>query len=141
MSKISRIIRNPWILYTYASAFGLTNWIPDELHLKAMYRGTVGGKLNLESPKTYNEKLQWLKIHDRNPLYNILVDKYRVKSWVAERIGEEHVTKTYAMWEKAQDIDITDLPDRFVLKTNHDSGGVAICRTEALLTSRLRKRN
>ena len=92
-----------------------------------MYRGTVGKKLNLEMPKTYNEKLQWLKLHDRNPLYNTLVDKYRVKSWVAERIGDEHVTETYAMWEKAEDIDITDLPDRFVLKTNHDSGGVAIC--------------
>ena len=127
MNKLTKVIHNPWSLYVFASGFGLTDWIPDEPHLRAMYRGTVGGKLDLQNPKTYNEKLQWLKIHDRNPLYNTLVDKYRVKPWVAERIGEEHVTKTYAMWENAEDIDITDLPERFVLKTNHDSGGVAIC--------------
>ena len=96
-----------------------------------MYRSSIGKKLNLDNPATFNEKLQWLKIHDHNPLYPMLVDKYRVKQWVADRIGEEHVTRTYAMWESAEDIDITGLPERFVLKTNHDSGGVAICRNRS----------
>lgn len=127
MNKLSKFINNPWIAYVFAAGYGLTNWVPDEPHLKAMFRGTVGEKLDLKNPKTFNEKLQWLKLHDKNPLYNTLVDKYRVKPWVAERIGVEHVTKTYAMWEEVEDIDITDLPDRFVLKTNHDCGGVAIC--------------
>lgn len=128
MNKLSKFINNPWIAYVFAAGYGLTNWVPDEPHLKAMFRGTVGEKLDLNNPKTFNEKLQWLKLHDKNPLYNTLVDKYRVKPWVADRIGEEHVTRTYAMWENAEDIDISRLPERFVLKTNHDCGGVAICR-------------
>ena len=128
MNRLNKFIHNPWIAYVYAAGKGLTNWIPDKPHLKAMYRGTVGKRLDLDNPVTFNEKLQWLKIHDRNPLYTTLVDKYRVKQWVADRIGAEHVTKTYAMWEHAEDIDISELPERFVLKTNHDCGGVAICR-------------
>ena len=96
-----------------------------------MYRGIIGRKLDLTNPVSFNEKLQWLKIYDRNPLYTTLVDKYRVKQWVTDRIGSEHVTETYAMWERAEDIDISGLPDRFVLKTNHDCGGVAICRDRA----------
>ena len=107
---------------------GIGKAIPDETYLRLLFLRAMGYELNLDNPKTFNEKLQWLKLHDRNPLYTTLVDKYRVKPWVAERIGEEHVTKTYAMWENADDIDICDLPERFVLKTNHDSGGVAICR-------------
>lgn len=128
MNKLYRVLKNPWILYERMADHGFTNWIPDELHLKAMYRAKTGLKLNLDRPSTYNEKLQWIKLHDRNPVYNILVDKYRVKQWVAERIGAEHVTQTFATWQSEQDIDISNLPDRFVLKTNHDCGGVVICK-------------
>lgn len=131
MNKLAKAIHNPWLVYSYAAGKGFTDWVPDGLHLKAMYRATIGKKLNLDDPVTFNEKLQWLKIHDRNPLYTTLVDKYRVKQWVADRIGAEHVTPTYAMWERAEDIDISGLPERFVLKTNHDCGGVAICRDRA----------
>lgn len=127
MSKLIKFLDNPWIAYVYAAGYGVTDCIPDKLHLKLMYRGLVGRKLNLDHPRTFNEKLQWLKLYDHNPIYNTLVDKYRVKPWVAERLGEKHVSKTYAMWENAEDIDISGLPDRFVLKTNHDCGGVAIC--------------
>lgn len=109
----------------------LDQCISDEAYLKLMFRAQLCEALDLENPQTFNAKLQWLKIHDRNPLYTTLVDKYRVKPWVAERIGAEHVTKTYAMWEHAEDIDISGLPERFVLKTNHDSGGVVICRDRA----------
>lgn len=87
--------------------------------------------LDLDDPRTFNEKLQWLKLYDRNPLYNTLVDKYAVKAWVAGRIGPEYVTETYAVWERAEDIDVSGLPERFVLKTNHDCGGVAVCRDRA----------
>ena len=131
LDKINKLLHNPWSLYAYAASKGLTNKVSDELHLKAMFRATIGKKLDLDNPATFNEKLQWLKIHDRNPLYTTLVDKYRVKQWVADRIGENHVSETYAMWERAEDIDISALPERFVLKTNHDSGGVAICRDRA----------
>lgn len=102
--------------------------LPDETALRLLYRTNLGRKLDLNDPKTFNEKLQWLKLHDRNPIYTTLVDKYRVKQWVADRIGEQYVTPTYAAWERVEDIDISELPERFVLKTNHDSGSVAICR-------------
>lgn len=131
MNKFAKIIRNPWLVYNYAAGKGFTDWVPDRPHLKAMYRASIGKGLDLDNPVTFNEKLQWLKIHDRNPLYTTLVDKYRVKQWVADRIGEEHVTPTYAMWEHVEDIDISGLPERFVLKTNHDCGGVVICRDRA----------
>lgn len=131
MNKLNRVLNNPWLLYERMADYGFTNWIPDEFHLKALYRAKTGMKLNLESPELYNEKLQWIKLNDRNPIYNTLVDKYRVKQWVADRIGPEHVTKTYAVWESAECIDISDLPERFVLKTNHDCGGVVICSNRA----------
>lgn len=131
MNKFQKLINNPAMFYQLLAGWGLTDWIPDAPHLKMLYRAFLGEKLDLDNPSTFNEKLQWLKIHDRNPLYTTLVDKYRVKQWVSDRIGAEHVTKTYAMWEHAEDIDISGLPERFVLKTNHDCGGVAICRDRA----------
>lgn len=128
IQKAGKFVHNPWLAYSYATAKGLTKWVPDKPHLKMMYRATIGYWPDLENPKTFNEKLQWLKLHDRNPLYTTLVDKYRVKQWVADRIGEQYVTTTYAAWDRAEDIDISGLPDRFVLKTNHDCGGIVICR-------------
>ena len=127
MGKIKKLLANPFRAYDYAAGMGLTNWVPDEIHLKLMYRAAIGSWPDMKCPNTFNEKLQWLKLHDRNPLYTILADKYRVKEWVAERIGAEHVAKTYGVWEKAEDVDISGLPERFVLKTNHDCGGVIIC--------------
>lgn len=128
MPGLQKLISNPFLVYDYVAGKGFTNWVPDEVHLKFMYRAAIGEWPEVRHPNTFNEKLQWLKIHDRNPLYTTLVDKYRVKKWVAGRIGEEHVTKTYGVWERAEDIDTSGLPERFVLKTNHDCGGVAICR-------------
>lgn len=131
MRKLTKVFRNPWCLYAYITTKGFTKWVPDEAHLKAMFRGTVGGKLNLDDPKTFNEKIQWLKIHDRNPLYTTLVDKYLVKPWVAERIGQEHIVPTLGVWDTFDEIDFTSLPNRFVLKCTHDSGGLAICRNRS----------
>lgn len=87
--------------------------------------------LNLNNPQSFNEKLQWLKLHDHNPLYTTLVDKYRVKEWVANKIGAEYVIPTLAVWQRADDIDISSLPNRFVLKCNHDSGSIIICKDKA----------
>lgn len=131
MRKLTKVFRNPWCLYAYITTKGFTKWVPDEAHLKAMFRGTVGVKLNLEDPKTFNEKIQWLKIHDRNPLYTTLVDKYLVKPWAAERIGQEHIVPTLGVWDTFDEIDFTSLPNRFVLKCTHDSGGLAICRNRS----------
>lgn len=102
-------------------------YIPDKLYLKVLFRDSMGYKLDLRHPKTFNEKLQWLKLYDRNPLYTILVDKYRVKQWVADKIGEEYVIPTLAIYQSVDEIDLDKLPNQFVLKTTHDSGGVVIC--------------
>lgn len=127
-SKNAKYLKNPSLLYLLATSKGLTRWIPDKQHLQFLYRAQMGKSLDLNNPRTFNEKLQWLKLHDRNPLYTKLVDKYAVKEWVAEKIGPQYVTKTYHKWDKAEDIDISKLPEKFVLKTNHDCGGIAICR-------------
>ena len=100
----------------------------DERYLKLLYRARIGHPLNLDNPRTFNEKLQWLKLHDRNPLYTTLVDKCDVKPWVAEKIGWEHVVPTLGVWNSFDEIDFSSLPERFVLKCTHDSGGLAICR-------------
>ena len=128
VSKASQYISHPLRIYSLASRIGLTRFVPDELHLRIMYRVLIGKKLNLDNPQSFNEKLNWLKLHDRNPLYNTLVDKLAVKEWVADKIGGEYVTDTYGSWGDVDEISIEGLPDRFVLKTNHDSGGIAICR-------------
>ncbi len=103
-------------------------FIPDEPYLKLMYRVRMGKKLNLDNPQTFNEKIQWLKLHDRRPIYTTMVDKYEVKKYVADIIGEEYIIPTLGVWERFEDIDFDALPSQFVLKCTHDSGGLVICR-------------
>ena len=86
-----------------------------------------GRPLNLENPTTFNEKIQWLKLHDRNPLHTTLVDKYAVKKWVAKCIGDEYIIPTLGVWKSFADIDFDELPDKFVLKCTHDSGSIVFC--------------
>ena len=100
----------------------LSKVLPDATYLKMQYKRVLGRKLDLENPKRYTEKLQWLKLHDRNPHYTEMVDKLAVKHFIAQTIGEEHVIKTLACWETADDIDFSELPDKFILKCTHDSG-------------------
>ena len=107
---------------------GLLNWMPDLPYIKCMYHSRTGQILNMNNPKTFNEKLQWLKLHDRNPAYSNLVDKYSVKLWVEKKIGSQYLIPTLGVWEKFDDINFEELPNRFVLKCTHDSGGLVICK-------------
>lgn len=107
--------------------------IPDAVWLKMQYRRLVGRKLNLKNPVTYNEKLQWLKLHDRNPLYTKLVDKYEVRQYVADLIGDEYLIPLLGVWDDFDDIDFDKLPNQFVLKCTHDSGGLVVCKNKAEL--------
>ena len=91
----------------------------------------MGKTLNLRNPETFSEKLQWLKLHDRNPLYTTLVDKYAVKSWVADKIGDSYVIPTLGVWNKFEDIDFEKLPNKFVLKCTHDSGSLVVCKDKS----------
>lgn len=102
--------------------------ISDRYAIEQQWKQRMDYPLNLKDPKTFNEKLQWLKLYDRNPLYTTLVDKYRVKQWVANKIGEQYVIPTLAVYKSADEINIDKLPDKFVLKCNHDSGSVVICK-------------
>ena len=109
------------------------NWMPDELYLKCYYRVKLGKKFNLEDPQTFNEKMQWLKLYDRKPIYTTLVDKYEVKKYIAEQIGEKYIIPTLGVWNKYDDIDFDSLPNQFVLKCTHDSGGLVICKDKTKL--------
>ena len=116
-------------------------FLPDELYLKLMYRVRMGKKLNLKNPQTFNEKIQWLKLHDRRPQYVTMVDKYEAKRYVANIIGEEYIIPTLGIWEKFEDIDFEALPNQFVLKCTHDSGGLVICRSRDSLNYEVTKIN
>ena len=102
--------------------------LPDSLYLKLLYRLKMGKKLDLKNPKSFNEKLQWLKIHDRKPEYIRMVDKHEVKEYVSEKIGKQYIIPSYGLWERFEDISFENLPNQFVLKCTHDSGGLVICK-------------
>ena len=102
--------------------------IPDPLYLKIVYRLRMGKSLNLRNPRTYTEKMQWLKLHDFKPKYTAMVDKFLAKEYVGKIIGEEYIIPTYGVWDSAEEIDFDSLPNQFVLKCNHDSASVIICR-------------
>lgn len=93
----------------------------------------MGKELDLNNPETFNEKLQWLKIHNRNPLYTTMVDKYAVKKYVADKIGEKYIIPTLGVWDNVEDIAFNKLPKQFVLKCTHDSGGIVICKDKSVL--------
>lgn len=109
------------------------NLLPDKLFIKLKFFKNFHRLPNLKNPKTFNEKIQWLKLYDRNPYYTKLVDKYEVKKIVADIIGEEHIIPTLGVWDKAEDIDFVSLPNQFVLKATHDSGRVIICKDKEKL--------
>lgn len=107
--------------------------VPDRWFVALKFRKNLGRWPDLRNPKTFNEKLNWLKLHDHNPLYTTMVDKYEAKRYVASIIGEEYIIPTLGVWERAEDIDFDSLPDKFVLKATHDSGRVIICRDKSKL--------
>ena len=113
--------------------YRVSNLIPDKIYLQLVYFKHFHRFINFRNPKTFNEKLQWLKINDRNPSYTKLVDKYAVKQYIADKIGEEYVIPTLGVWDQVEDIDFDQLPDQFVLKCTHDSGSIVICRDKASL--------
>ena len=106
--------------------FGIAGVVPDKLWLSMMYRKKMGMKLNLDNPKTFNEKLQWLKLYDRRTEHVDMVDKYAVKQKVAAIIGDEYIIPALGVWNNVDEIDYEALPAKFVLKCTHDSGGGCI---------------
>lgn len=106
-----------------------TSLLPDYIYLKKLYKIRMGKTLNLKSPTTYTEKLNWLKLYDRRPEYIMMVDKYAVRKYIAKTIGEEYLIALIGCWDSIEDIDFSELPHEFVLKCNHDNG-VIICKNK-----------
>lgn len=137
MSKIIKAIKNPKKAFKIARVILLDTFpgrfLKDEVYLKKIYKLQMKKKLNLKNPQTFNEKLQWLKLYDRKPEYTEMVDKYAVKKYVSDRIGDEYVIPTIGVWDSFDDIDFDKLPNQFVLKCTHDSGGLVICKDKSKL--------
>ncbi len=118
----------------------LLSCLDDKQDLKLLYRIQFGKELNLDMPITFNEKIQWLKLYDRNPTYTIMADKYLVKKYVASVIGDEYIIPTFGVWKHYDEIDFDSLPDQFVLKCTHDSGGIVICKDKSDLDKQAKRK-
>ena len=115
------------------NAWRIIYYLPDTIVVKRLFKRFHGYNLNLDNPSTFCEKLQWLKLNDRQPVYTTMVDKYEVKKYVADKIGEKYIIPTIGVWDHFEDIDFDLLPDRFVLKCTHDSGGLILCEDKSAL--------
>lgn len=133
MEWIKSIIKNPNKIIRFIAFRGNLNWIPDKLYLKLIFKGEVGYKLDLNNPLTFNQKLQWLKLYDRNSLYIKLVDKYEVRQYISDRIGLKYLIPLIEVYDNVEDIDWGNLPQRFVLKCTHGSGSNIICNDKSNL--------
>ncbi|MDD3747064.1 MAG: ATP-grasp fold amidoligase family protein [Anaerostipes sp.] len=134
MGIVEKIKKDP----VYYAILALGRVLPDTvsadgLYLKLLYRNRMKKKLNIVHPKTYNEKLQWLKLYNRKPEYTMMVDKYEVKEYVSSVIGDEYIIPTIGVWNSFDEIDFDELPKQFVLKCTHDSGGLVICTDKTKL--------
>lgn len=131
--NLIKIITNPSYRFESFGSRGYYNNLTDEEYIRRMFKAKMGYPLNLDEPKTFNEKLQWLKIYDRKPIYTTMVDKYAVKEYVASIIGWEYIIPTLGIWDSFDEIDFASLPNQFVLKCTHDSGGLVICKDKSKL--------
>ncbi len=125
--KIKDTIKDPRNILVFLNNRGIVV-LPDEKYLSILYRIKTGKKLNLDNPESYNEKLQWLKLNDRKDIYTVMVDKYEAKKYVANIIGGKYIIPTIGVYDKFDDICFDDLPDQFVIKCTHNSGGLVICK-------------
>lgn len=126
IKKILKFISNSKYRFMILASHGFYNYMSDKEFLKKKYKILMKKNLDLNNPKTYNEKIQWLKIYDRNEKYVKLVDKFEVKDYVSNIIGNEYVIPTLGVWKCYEEIDFEKLPNKFVLKCTHDSGGIYI---------------
>jgi hypothetical protein len=128
LEKIKKYITDSDYRFLVAAARGKHRDIPDEEYCKRLFRVRVGYELDFMHPKTFNEKLNWLKLNDHKEIYTSMVDKYEAKNIAAKKIGSEHIIPAYGVWDRFEDIDFSQFPEQFVMKCTHDSGGLVICR-------------
>lgn len=117
----------------YYFSRGMARLLPDKLYLSIKFRTHMGYWMDWKNPKTFSEKLQWLKVYDRHQEYTKMVDKVTAKEYVADIIGQEYIIPTLAVYDNAEEIDFGKLPNQFVLKCTHDSGGIVVCHDKSKL--------
>lgn len=120
--------KNPLEIFNNWANLGRLNWMPDKWYLSFLFRSYMGYWMNWNAPKTFNEKLQWLKLYDRNPFYSNLVDKLNVRKYISKKIGSSYLIPLLNHWKSFDEIDFDSLPNQFVLKCSHDSGSVIVCK-------------
>lgn len=129
INRVKKVIKHPtWIILGLASKNIIK--MDDRTYIEKLYRLSIGKKLNLDNPKTFNEKLQWLKLYNRKPEYTKMVDKYEVRKYISEKIGDEYLIPLIGVYDKFEEIDFDKLPEQFVIKCNHDSGSTIICKNK-----------
>ena len=117
----------------YLDKWLLVNILSDRCYLKWKFKRLVGYRLNLDNPRSYNEKLQWLKLNDIHPEYSKMVDKIEAKKYVASLIGDKYIIPTLGVWNDVAEIDWNNLPNQFVIKVSSDSGGIVVCKDKTSL--------
>lgn len=130
LKKTYKAIKNPGSVLLRGLNFKVFRDVPDSKFLTLKYKLRTGETLDLKNPKSYNEKLQWLKLNDRNPEYTSLVDKYEVRKYISKKIGNEYLIPLLGVWKSVEDINFDKLPNSFVLKCNHNSAGLVICKNK-----------
>lgn len=135
--KLKKYCADSSYRFVVNAALGLYNSMPDRDYLERKFEALMGTPLHLDAPQTFNEKLQWLKLYDRKPEYTMMVDKYRVREYIAQKIGAEYLIPLLGVWDSPDEIDFAALPEQFVLKCNHNSGlGMCICKDKSTLDLR-----
>lgn len=129
--KVNTMVHTPRIFMKKFQSSFIFKHLPDKTALKIQYKNTFLTDLDLENPKTFNEKLQWLKLYNRKPEYSKMVDKYEAKKYVASIIGEEYIIPTYGVWTSFDEINFDELPNQFVLKCTHGSGDVVVVKDKS----------
>ena len=131
LNKGKRFISDPLYRLRVMIKMGAYNSLSDEAFLKKMFPKYMGYTLNLDNPQTFSEKLQWMKLYDRKPIYTNIVDKYQAKQFLADKIDSKYIIPNLGVWDNFDEIDFDILPNQFVLKCTHDSGGIVICKDKS----------
>lgn len=139
IKKIYKVLKNPKLIPLKIISTSVFKNLSDEKYIRLMYYLKMDEKLDLKNPETYNQKLQWLKLYDRNPLYTRLVDKYEVREYIKQSIGEEYLIPLINLYDDVENIKFEELPDQFVLKCTHDSGSVIVCTNKNKLDKKYTK--
>lgn len=134
-NKLMKAVKHPeWVLGLLMRHTPIGRWMNDRTFIKWEYFSGMRKFPDLKHPKSYNEKLQWLKLNSIHPEYARMVDKAEAKEYVKEVLGEgaeQYIIPTLGVWNSFDEIDFSMLPNQFVLKTTHDSGGVAVVKDKA----------